>query len=182
MGGNRVLPSVPVILASFLALALAACELFQPPAAPPPPIETAAPAPATPAPPPPPRKPPPPGTTVARLPPQPGETAPGGAANETGPSGFDRLIGLDQPRVAGLLGDPRARTDSPPATIWQYGGAECDADVYFYLDLQSQTMRVLHYEIRNHDLSERSVQRCYDALVNERRARVESDAGTDRSR
>lgn len=175
-------PSVPAVLASCLALTLAACELLQPAAAPMPPVEAAAPAAVTPAPPPPPRKPAPPGQNLARLPPPAGETGPGAPANETGPSGFDRLVGLDQPHVADLLGDPRARADSPPATIWRYAGADCDADVYFYFDLQSQTMRVLHYEIRSHDLPERSAQRCYDALLDERRARADTDAGTDRPR
>jgi hypothetical protein len=181
-GDKQVVRSLPAVLASCLALTLAACEVFQPPAAPPPPIETAAPAAAAPAPPPPPRKPTPPGPSLARLTPPSAETGPGGPANEAGPSGFDRLVGLDQPHVADLLGDPRSLADSPPATIWRYVGADCDADIYFYLDLQSQTMRVLHYEIRNHDLSERSAQRCYDALLDERRARADIDAGTDRPR
>lgn len=185
--GNQVMPRVPPVLASCLALMLAACELLQPPAVPTPPVETAAPAATASVPLPPPRKPTPPGSSLARLPPAgesgaTGEAAPSGPTNEVGPNGFERLIGLDQSHVADLLGDPRTRAEAPPATIWQYADATCDADVYFYLDLQSQTMRVLHYEIRNHELSERSAQRCYDTLVSERRARAESDASTDRSR
>jgi len=176
--GNRGRPSAPAVLASCLALTLAACGLQPQPAAPPP-VQTAAPAAVTALPPPPPRKPPPPaapGPDLARLPPPADEVAPAGGA------GFDRLIGFDQSHVTELFGDPRTRADSPPATIWQYAGTDCEVDVYFYLDLQSQTMRVLHYEVRSHDLPERSVQRCYDALVSERRLHDESNAGSDRPR
>ena len=172
-GGKRRGPSAPVVLASCLALTLAGCELFQPAA----PQATVLPA-VVALPPPPPRKPAPPGATLARLPPA--SEAP--AAGEPAPGGFDRLIGLDQAQVAGVLGDPGTRVDAPPATIWRYGGAECEADVYFYLDLQSQTMRALHYEVRNHDLPERSAQRCYDALAGRRRDHAESNAGADRAR
>jgi hypothetical protein len=175
-GGNRR-GSSPAILVSCLALTLAACDLLQPRAAPTP-AQTTAPAAVTALPLPPPRKPTPPGPNLARLPPP--SAAPG--AEPAGPAGFDRLIGLDQPHVADLLGDPHSRAESPPATIWQYAGTDCEVDVYFYLDLQSQTMRVLHYEVRSHDLPERSVQRCYDALASERRPPDESNAGSDRPR
>jgi hypothetical protein len=94
---------------------------------------------------------------------------------------FDRLIGLDQPHVMDLLGDPRSRAESPPATIWRYAGRNCELDVYFYLDLQSQAMRALHYEVRSHDSPERSAQRCYGDVV-QRRAQTESAGGTDRPR
>lgn len=173
MGGERRRRSAWVALASCVALTLAACEL-PPPAAPGPPVATAV----TRLPPPPPRKPSPP--SLARLPPatvpQP-EPAP---AVETG--SFEQLVGLDQPHVAALLGEPETRADAPPASIWRYAGATCDVDIYFYLDLQSQTMRALHYEVRSHDLSDQPAQRCYDVLARERRARAESAAGSDRPR
>ena len=179
-GGNRR-GSAPAILASCLALTLAACDLLQPQAAPAPPVQTAAPAAVTALPPPPPRKPTPPGQSLARLPPA--SAAPEAEPTEpAGSAGFDRLIGLDQPHVADLLGDPHSRAESPPATIWQYAGTDCEVDVYFYLDLQSQMMRVLHYEVRSHDLPERSVQRCYDTLTSERRPPDEFNAGSDRPR
>src|SRR5579883_753204 len=101
-------------------------------------------------PPPPPRKPAPPviaaapAETVARLP------APDASTTATDPAqGFDRIIGLDQPHLAAMLGEPRTRAESPPATIWRYSAPGCDLDVYFYLDLQSQAMRALHYEVRS---------------------------------
>ncbi|HZB93899.1 MAG TPA: hypothetical protein VE397_20795, partial [Stellaceae bacterium] len=122
-------------------------------------------------PPPPPRKPAPPASLVhLRAPP--GELPSGGP---------DQLIGLDQTKVAALLGEPRSRAEAPPATIWRFGGDDCEIDVYFYLDLQSQAMRALHYEVRSHELPARSPQRCYDALVSEQRTNADS-AGSDRPR
>ena len=175
-GGLRSGPCAPALLAWCLALTLGGCELFQP-AAPPPPPQAVAPAPVVALPRPPPRKPAPPGASLARLPA--GETP---VASEADSGSFDRLIGLDQPQVTELLGAPATRVDSPPATIWRYAGADCEVDVYFYLDLQSQRMRALHYEIRNHDLPERAAQRCYDALAAERGDHADSGAGADRPR
>jgi hypothetical protein len=152
---------------------------------------------ADPLPAPPPRKPlPPPGTTLARLPTPAGEVEAPPAAAPPAPQpapivlpaptpsvgSLDRLIGLDQSHVSGILGEPRSRAESPPATIWRFGGLKCDLDVYFYLDLRSQAMRALHYEVRSHDAPDQSAQRCYETLVNERRANAESAAGSDSSR
>ena len=130
-------------------------------------------------PPPPPRKPAPPApAAVAPVPVRlPEPTAPVAPA-----SGFDRLIGLDQPRLTALLGEPRQRAEAPPATIWRYLGQACELDVYFYFDLQSQAMRALHYEIRSHESREQPAQQCYDELVSERRARAEPSSSTDSAR
>jgi hypothetical protein len=172
-------PGVRTALVIGLALGLGACDLTQPPPAPQPPEPLVTPAAVRRLPLPPPRKPPPP--SVAKLPPPTEtETEPPAPAPSTG--SFEQVVGLDQPQVEARFGAPESRADSPPATIWRYGDPTCDVDIYFYLDLQSQRMRALHYEVRNHDLSERSDQRCYDALASERRARAESAADPDRPR
>jgi hypothetical protein len=134
-------------------------------------------------PPPPPHKPPTPGApgppgapatpAVVRLPDAPEPPPPGG---------FDRLIGLDQPQLTAVLGEPVKRADEAPATIWYYTGQACDLDVYFYFNLESQAMRALHYIVRSHESHEQSAQQCYDELVRERRAGADSAAGTDRPR
>jgi len=184
----------PWALAAF-ALALAGCV-----ATPPPPQPQAAlpPPPAAPLPKPPPRKPPapsaaaataaaepptaspaPPAPEVAELPPPAPTVAPPPAPPAPR---LDRLIGLNQPEVAQILGEPKSRAEAPPATIWRYDGSDCALDVYFYLDLQSQAMRALHYEVRSHDAAERSAQRCYETLLDERRANAEPSAGSDSPR
>jgi hypothetical protein len=81
---------------------------------------------------------------------------------------LDRLIGLDQSRVIAVLGSPRSQSESPPATVWHFGGTNCDLDVYFYVDQPSQVMRALRYEVRGHGASDSSARRCYEALVNAR--------------
>jgi hypothetical protein len=173
-----------------LVFGLPACELLQPHAPPPAPPSTAALPVPTPAPPPvPPHKPAPPTQQLANLPPSTAErdyqpqtpaTAEAPAALESGTP--DRLIGLDQPHIAQLLGEPRTRAESPPAMIWRYAGTECELDVYFYLDLQSQAMKAIYYEVRSHDPPDRNAQRCYADILGERRAHSESPAGTDRPR
>jgi len=178
-----------------VALALAGC-VATPPSSPP---QAALPsAPTAPLPKPPPRKPLPPNAApaaaaeepaaapappapeVAALPP-PAPVQPPSAPAAPLPR-LDRLIGLNQPEVAQILGEPKSRAEAPPATIWRYDGSDCALDVYFYLDLQSQAMRALHYEVRSHDAAERSAQRCYETLLDERRANAEPSAGSDSPR
>jgi hypothetical protein len=202
---RRGLPALPAIA---VAVGLIGCETLWPSDEAPTPSAQPAAAVVDPLPSPPPRKPQPPGNALARLPPSAGEVeAPPAAAPpvEAAPmveaalpppaalpapapppapsvGNLDRLIGLDQPHVAGILGEPRSRAESSPATIWRFAGSNCDLDVYFYLDLRSQAMRALHYEVRSHDAPEQSAQRCYETLVSERRTNAEPAAGSDRPR
>jgi hypothetical protein len=120
-----------------------------------------------------------PGETVAPA----GPEAVGAPPANTPPvdGNFDRLHGLDAAGTVALLGEPRQRAESPPAVLWRYASRDCELDVYFYLDLQSRVMRVLHYEVRNHDDgAERTQPQCYRELVAERRA--ESAGSADRPR
>ncbi|HYM04168.1 MAG TPA: hypothetical protein VET85_14540 [Stellaceae bacterium] len=186
MHGPWIMARLRAATLAGLLVTMAACADLrapQPVAAPPaatPPVVLS-----EPPPPPPPRKPAPPAPILARLPPQDvpePPPVPGGVERQPAAGGLDRLIGLDQPHTAALLGDPQQYAESPPATIWRYVSQDCEVDVYFYLDLKSQAMRALHYEVRSHDPPERPAQRCYDELVTERRAGVEPAAGTDRAR
>jgi hypothetical protein len=95
-------------------------------------------------------------------------------------SSFDKLQGLDQQQMMALLGEPAQRAEAPPAVLWRYANADCALDVYFYLDLQSREMRILHYEVRNTDGSQRPQQRCYDEFVTARAA--EPTGSSDRPR
>src|SRR5690349_159979 len=151
-----------------LALSLGGCADWLDVVKNPPPPPSPAPTPAVavappPAPPPKPPSPPPAAPVVARLPPAQEPRSPAGG-------GFERIIGLDQPHLVALMGEPRQQAESAPALIWRYVGQQCELDVYFYLDLQSKAMRALHYEVRSHESAEPTTQRCYDDLVSERRA------------
>jgi hypothetical protein len=152
------------------------------PQAPPAEVAVTAPPSVAPGPPPPrpPRKPAPPQATVPVpaavpvVPPPPGPP----------PAAFDRLNGLDPVSTVAWLGEPRQRAEAPPATIWRYMSRDCELDVYFYLDLRTNQLRALHYELRSqdHDAAERPQQRCYEQLVSERGASAEPTVGADHPR
>lgn len=147
----------PATLPALLGAGLAACTSAPPPpAAPAPQARIEAPGDLPPPAPHPAKKPPPP-RLIASLPPA--------ASSPSPPAGPDQLQGLDQDGAAALLGAPEQRVDSPPAVLWRYASRGCELDLYFYLDLQSREMRILHYEIRVTDGSERSQQRCYGDLI-----------------
>ncbi|HXQ52720.1 MAG TPA: hypothetical protein VN802_16620 [Stellaceae bacterium] len=168
------------VLAAGLGAALAAaCAMTEPTPPPASPVASAA-EPEEIAPPPhPARKPAPPAPAVASLPAPEAVPVPEPPPPVDG-LGFARLQGLDQAETASILGEPLQRADAPPAQLWRYAGQDCELGVYFYLDLESRKMRVLHYEVRNTDGSDRSQQRCYDELVAARRA--EPEGSPDRPR
>ncbi|HXQ47284.1 MAG TPA: hypothetical protein VN806_11755 [Caulobacteraceae bacterium] len=77
----------------------------------------------------------------------------------------ENLIGLDQPSTSALLGEPSERSEAPPATIWRYTGRSCQLEIYFYLDLKSQVMRALHYEVKTHEAAEPARSQCFADLL-----------------
>jgi hypothetical protein len=164
-----------IIVVGVGLLALAGCAETPPPAPPPPLIvESPAEPPPPPQPPPPPHKPILPGIAPLAAQPQ----APVVTAKlETGDP--ERLIGLDQPQTEALLGLPSERKQSAPATIWRYAGHTCDLEVYFYLDLQSQVMRALHYEVRTHEPVEPTPNRCFAELVAEHQTDASHPPGSN---
>ena len=72
------------------------------------------------------------------------------AAPEPQPAALDRshLIGLDEPAARRLLGAATEQSEAPPAKIWRYRAANCELDLFFYLDLRSGKMRTLHYAFK----------------------------------
>jgi hypothetical protein len=171
-----------IIGAGLGLLALAGCS-EPPPPAPPPPLEAAAPIepPPPPQPPPPPRKPAPPGSVQAVEPSTPTETAriEPSQRESSSPGNPERLIGLDQPQTEALLGLPSERRQAAPATIWRYASRTCDLEVYFYLDLQSQVMRALHYEVRTHESADPAPNRCFAELVAEHQTDASHPTGSN---
>lgn len=163
MGSARWAKHARTALLAPLGLSLAAC-LATPPAPPAPPPAAAIETPAETArlpPPHPGKKPAPP--AVATLP-------PAAAAAEPPVRTVEQLQGLDQDGVMAVLGEPQQRAEAPPAQLWRYADRGCELDLYFYRDLQSREMRILHYDIRVTDGSTRTQQGCYGELVAARRA------------
>ncbi|HLJ21926.1 MAG TPA: hypothetical protein VKU84_17095 [Stellaceae bacterium] len=74
------------------------------------------------------------------------------------------MIGLDQPSTEALLGKPSERKEAAPATIWRYTGRSCQLEIYFYLDLKSQVMRALHYEVKTNE-AEPARSQCFADLL-----------------
>lgn len=170
LGTARWAHQARAALACALGLGLVACQAAPPPPLPLPQAEAPS-LPETPPPPPPhpDKKPAPP--VVASLPPAaPEEPAPDPA----------QLQGLDQDDTIAILGEPQERADAPPALLWRYASPGCELDLYFYLDLQTREMRILHYEVRVTDGSNRSQQGCYGELVAARRADAAGSADRPR--
>lgn len=126
--------ALTAILASVAAMALGACTLFSKPTAHPSTQQPASQQPAQPS----------------------GSTAPQATASIQPPKplkpgiSFDpnRLIGLNYDEATSLAGKPADTRDEPPASIWRYKVEECFIDVYFYMDMGTQTFRALAYEVK----------------------------------
>ena len=74
--------------------------------------------------------------------------------------GPDDLRGLSPERVRALLGGPVSVTEEPPATVWQYRTGSCAADLFFYLDITSQELRVVTLAIRGAEDTEKARKAC----------------------
>jgi hypothetical protein len=80
------------------------------------------------------------------------------------------LIGLDQSAAMRLLGPATERTEEPPAMVWRYKTADCELDLFFYLDLRSGQMRTLRYALKNGDGNQAQQQDCLRSLIESRRS------------
>jgi hypothetical protein len=58
-----------------------------------------------------------------------------------------RLVGLDFDSTKALLGDPAARMEQPPATVWAYAGGGCVFNVFFFPSVDDKVFRVLAIEV-----------------------------------
>lgn len=78
----------------------------------------------------------------------PASVAPPKAAKPTASFDPHRLIGLNYDEATSVAGKPTDTRDEPPASIWRYKVEECFVDVYFYMDMGTQTFRALAYEVK----------------------------------
>ena len=58
------------------------------------------------------------------------------------------LIGKNQNEAEAVLGPPNAVQAAPPATIWQYKADGCTLEVFFYMDMGSNSLRALAYDAK----------------------------------
>jgi hypothetical protein len=77
----------------------------------------------------------------------------------------EELMGLDQSAAARLFGTAVERSEEPPATIWRYKTANCELDLFFYLDLRSGRMRALHYAFKGDAADSAHRQNCLKDLA-----------------
>ncbi len=103
-----------------------------------------------------------PAAAPASAPPAP---APASGPAAAAPPQVQELIGLDQPAATRLLGTAVERREEPPATIWRYKTANCELDLFFYLDLRSGRMRTLHYTFKGDATDSAGRQNCLRDLA-----------------
>ena len=60
----------------------------------------------------------------------------------------ERLVGLSEEDIKQLIGDPTGIREEPPAVVWSYSSARCGLNVFFYMDMATQTFRALTYELK----------------------------------
>ena len=97
------------------------------------------------------------GGAVAEL--SPSRSPPSGVPSQA------ELIGLDESAATRLLGPATEKSDQPPATVWHYKSANCELDLFFYLDLRSGRMRTLHYSVKGESGEGTQRQDCLRSLT-----------------
>jgi hypothetical protein len=83
------------------------------------------------------------------------------------------LIGKNQTEAQDVLGPPNVVRNAPPATIWQYSTDGCTLDVFFYMDLGSNSLRALAYDAKLPEAaaSEQAIAQCVGLVQVTNRAR-----------
>ena len=59
----------------------------------------------------------------------------------------DSLIGLNQDEILLLLGNASSVRQEAPARVWNYSTDGCDFELFFYLDLATDSFHALAYEV-----------------------------------
>lgn len=112
---------------------------------------------------------PPAGTTPVATPPEAAPPKPEPPADQPTDAGFDpeTLIGADRATARAILGAPDSVVEQSSSTVWAYGDATCGLDVFFFLDVNDDELRVLTYELKLADESESGRSRCLNRLTHE---------------
>jgi hypothetical protein len=59
-----------------------------------------------------------------------------------------RLVGMDSSQVQGLLGQPALQRRERPAQYWRYSYAGCILDLFLYVEMPADVLRVAYFEVR----------------------------------
>ena len=99
-------------------------------------------------------------------PPPPPRAKPSVPAAKPDPVAFNPevLIGADEVGVHSRLGPPATMREQPPSTVWVYGDDVCRLSVFFFLDVNSDKLRVLSYELKVVDDTETGQTQCLQRL------------------
>ena len=95
----------------------------------------------------------------------PSPAAPAQVGSRTSTGNPDELIGLEESGVLALLGYPGQLREQPPAKIWTYSADLCQFNIYFYLNLESQTFRALRYESTGRSGASTTSHECYATIT-----------------
>lgn len=71
------------------------------------------------------------------------------------------LVGRDEAAVSSMIGKPASTRNDGSAMIWSYRATGCALDVFFFLDVQSNTRRVLSYDLKADSPDVDAADRCY---------------------
>ncbi len=76
----------------------------------------------------------------------------------------ESLIGSNEAEVIQTLGTPSDTRMEAPATIWSYGDDSCSLDLYYFLDVSGNSLRVLNYQVRTAEDTEAMRRKCLRRL------------------
>ena len=76
----------------------------------------------------------------------------------------ESLIGSNEAEVIQTLGTPSDTRMEAPATIWSYGDDSCSLDLYYFLDVSGNSLRVLSYQVRTVEDTEDMRRDCLSKL------------------
>ena len=76
-----------------------------------------------------------------------------------------RLVGLDLPETAVLLGDPAISEEQPPGKILTYVVDQCRLQVFFYPDLTDQHFKALTYEFTGIEDTAEAHRACFASML-----------------
>jgi hypothetical protein len=89
-----------------------------------------------------------------------------------------RLEQLTPEQTVALFGEPSIRAERGSGVVWSYVRPGCELDLLFFVNVQTRVSRVLDYDLRTGDGSDRSRRLCLEQLALERRNR---DSGSSSS-